>query len=166
MEVCDAPACDYIEVKFISPYKVECGPNGPGEIVVPFNVKYQGYIYIMQEDAVDVDPDDMFYEPKLSYYYPSLSARPYEDIGNYRRDQIVEAIPWYCNLHSLKTVYRSAEWWADMQRRIDAFWNDVDIAKEGKFEAPPSSRAPKVVKIDIVSNDTQPKITDFLDDMN
>jgi hypothetical protein len=162
MEVCDAPACDYIEVKFISPYKVECGPNGPGEIVVPFNVKYQGYIYIMREDDIDIDPDDMFYEPKLSYYYPAaLSSRPYEDIGNYRRDQVVEMIPWYSNIHSLKTVYRSAEWWADMQRRINEFWGDVELAKEGKFEAPASSRTPKV-KPDTVGQQ-QTSITDFID---
>jgi len=162
MEVCDAPACDYIEVKFISPYKVECGHNGPGEILVPFNVKYQGYIYIMREDDIDIDPDDMFYEPKLSYYYPAaLSSRPYEDIGNYRRDQVVEMIPWYSNVNSLKTVYRSAEWWADMQRRIDAFWEDVELAKEGKFEAPASSRTPKV-KPDTVGQQ-QTSITDFID---
>jgi hypothetical protein len=140
MEVTGAKACDYIEVKFNAPYKIECGPLGPREVSMPILPKFYGIIYIMAEDDTDRDPDDMFYEPKLSYYYPSLFEINGANLGGYRRDQIVESIYWSCTHYSLQTVYKSDEWWVDMQRRIDEFWKDVDLACEGKFEAPPTTR--------------------------
>jgi hypothetical protein len=143
MEVTGAKACDYIEVKFNAPYKIECGPFGPREVIMPILPKFYGIIYIMAEDDPDRDPDDMFYEPKLSYYYPPLFEMNGSNLGGYRRDQIVESIHWSCTTYSLQTVYKSDEWWVDMQRRIDAFWKDVDLAREGKFEAPLSTRHPK-----------------------
>jgi hypothetical protein len=144
MEVTGAKACDYIEVKFNAPYKIECGPLGPREVVMPILPKFYGIIYIMAEDDPDKDPDDMFYEPKLSYYYPPLFEMNGANLGGYRRDQIVESIHWNSTIYSLQTVYKSDEWWVDMQRRIDAFWKDVDLAREGKFEAPQSTRQPKL----------------------
>jgi hypothetical protein len=145
MEVTGATACDYIEVKFDAPYKVDCGPRGPREIVMPLMPKFYGVIYIMAEDDPNRDPDDMFWEPQLSYYYPPLFQMEDNNLGKYRADQIVERIPWASKLYSLKTVHKSDEWWVEMQRRIDAFWTDVGLAREGKFIAPPSSRAPKVI---------------------
>jgi hypothetical protein len=147
MEVTGARECDYIEVKFDAPYKVECGPRGPAEMMVPLMPKFFGVVYIMAEDDPERDPDDMFYEPPLSYYYPPLFQMDDSNLGKYRVDQIVERIPWACTIYSLKTVYKSDEWWADMQRRINAFWDDVELAKQGKFICPPSSRAPKVSAI-------------------
>ena len=144
MEVTGARECDYIEVKFDSSYKVECGPNGPREVVFPLMPQFFGTIYIMAEDDPARDPDDMFYEPPLSYYYPPLYKTDDKNLGKYRENQIVEKIPWACNGYSMKTVYKSDEWWVEMQRRINAFWVDVGLAREGKFVAPPSSRAPKV----------------------
>jgi hypothetical protein len=144
MEVTGARECDYIEVKFDAPYKVECGPRGPAEVIIPLMPKFFGVIYIMAEDDPARDPDDMFYEPPLSYYYPPLFQMDDSNLGGYRQDQIVERIPWASNAHALKTVHKSDEWWVEMQRRIDLFWVDVDLAREGKFVCPPSSRAPKV----------------------
>jgi hypothetical protein len=147
MEVTGARSCDYIEVKFDAPYKVDCGPRGPREIVMPLMPKLYGTFYIMAEDDPNRDPDDMFWEPQLSYYYPPLVQMNDSNLGKYRPEQIVERIPWTSNLYSLKTVEKSDEWWVEMQRRIDAFWVDVDLAREGKFVAPPSSRAPKITGI-------------------
>ena len=145
MEVTGARVCDYIEVKFDAPYKVDCGSQGPREIVMPLLPKLYGVMYIMAEDDPDKDPEDMFWEPQLSYYYPPLFQMNDSNLGKYRADQIVERIPWTSNLYSLKTVNKSDEWWVEMQRRIDAFWVDVELARQGKFVAPPSSRAPKKV---------------------
>jgi hypothetical protein len=161
MEVTGATICDYIEVKFDAPYKVECGPRGPREIIFPLIPKFFGVIYIMAEDDPDRDPDDMFWEPKLSYYYPPLFQMDDGNLGKYRADQIVERIQWACNGYSLKTVTKSEEWWADMQRRIDAFWADVELAREGKFVPPPSSRAPKVSGI----AGTQLTLHHFMDEL-
>lgn len=147
MEVTGARQCDYIEVKFDAPYKVECGPRGPREVIFPLMPKFYGTVYIMAEDDPCRDPDDMFWEPQLSYYYPPLFQTDDSNLGNYRPEQIVERIPWACNIFSLKTVEKSDEWWVEMQRRIDAFWVDVELARQGKFVAPPSSRAPKVAGI-------------------
>jgi hypothetical protein len=144
MEVTGAQLCDYIEVKFDAPYKVDCGINGPAEIVFPLINKFYGVIYIMAEDDDNRDPEDMFWEPQLSYYYPPLFQKDDNNLGKYRVEQIVERIPWVSNLHSLKTVHKSDEWWAEMQKHVDAFWMDVELAREGKFVAPPSSRAPKM----------------------
>jgi hypothetical protein len=144
MEVTGARECDYIEVTFNAPYKVECGPHGPAEIMLPLMPKFFGVIYIMAEDDPGRDPDDMFYEPPLSYYYPPLFDMDGRNLGPYRPDQIVERIQWASNLYGLKTIYKSDEWWVEMQRRIDLFWADVELARQGKFVCPPSSRAPKV----------------------
>lgn len=161
MEVTGARLCDYIEVKFDAPYKVECGPRGPREVTLPLVPKFYGTIYIMAEDDPDRDPDDMFWEPRLSYYYPPLFQLDDSNIGNYRMDQIVERIPWACSLYSLKTVHKSDEWWADMQKRIDAFWADVELAREGKFVAPPSSRAPKIN----IASRVQPTLDSFVEEV-
>jgi hypothetical protein len=147
MEVTGARECDYIEVTFNAPYKVECGPRGPAEIVLPLMPKFFGVVYIMAEDDPARDPDDMFYEPPLSYYYPPLFDIDGKDLGPYRPDQIVERIQWASNLYALKTIYKSDEWWVEMQRRIDLFWADVELARQGKFVCPPSSRAPKLAAV-------------------
>ncbi len=170
MEVTDADICDYIEVKFNSPYKIECGPDGPiSEQRIQLPSKFFGYIYIMKEDDNDRDPEDMFYEPRLSYYYPeSLFGSAMSDIGSYRPDQVVECIPWWCSIYSLKAVHRSAEWWVDMQRRIDSFWVDVELAKKGEFVPPVSSKKPKMgitINAELAGHDdyhmTEQLITEF-----
>jgi hypothetical protein len=45
-------------------------------------------------------------------------------------------------------IARNDEWWASLQPIIHTFWEDVELAKQGLFTVPDSTRIAKKQKVD------------------
>jgi hypothetical protein len=132
LEVTGARACQYIEMKFASPYNSAPMPQGP--------VLYSGYIYIIKIAGVPTD-DNLFPEDRLEYVYGDVNSdEPPADIA---KGEMIECVPWRCLGWYHETVVRRPDWWASIQPAINQFWLDVEGARAGTFTIPPSTRQPK-----------------------
>ena len=123
MEVGDVEECDYLEVKFISTYGGKV-PDLKAE-------RFCGEIYIVEAE-----------DETLRYIYSSLN-----DVGRTPslrpKERILETIPWATSEFYITTVPRSRSWFASVQPAIESFWKDVEMAKQGLFVLPESSRKKK-----------------------
>lgn len=105
MEVTGAEECQYVEAIFTSnmPERYE-PPCGPC-----YNIS--GTIYLYNNDGI----------MEYSYHTP---------LGH----EALEVIPWKLFAYHKVKVARDRDWFNKQVRpRIDKFWEDVEIAKEGKF---------------------------------
>ena len=132
LEVSRARACQYIEMKFASPYNSATPIQGPA--------LYSGYIYIIKILGVPTD-DNLFPEDRLDYVYGAVNSD--ELPSDTAKGEIIEKVPWRCLGWFHETVVRRPDWWASIQPAINQFWVDVDGARAGTFTIPPSSRQPK-----------------------
>jgi hypothetical protein len=71
-------------------------------------------------------------------------------------ETIVEVIPWWTTTWFLTTVGRSRQWFASVQPAMKVFWEDVEKAKQGRFELPASQRKPKETMCLIQPDDPPP----------
>jgi len=140
MEVADVDLCDYFEVAFVSSY-------GKNDYVPPTqDCAYKGRLFLIGtvENGTPI-----------RYEYPELGNMEWEPDLNI--DEIVlEIIPWHCVNSYLKTVERSKEWFASMKVPMEEFWNDVEKAKVGDYELPPSKRAKKEEVCLIIEDNQSP----------
>ncbi len=134
LEVTGARACQYIEMKFASPYNLSPQQEGPA--------LYSGFIYLVNVPGVPTD-DNLFPEDRLDYVYGVVNSetQPANLPG-----EVVEKIPWRCMGWFHQVVPRRQDWWASIQPAITQFWLDVEGARAGTFTIPPSSRPPKKSK--------------------
>jgi putative phage-type endonuclease len=125
MRVTGAEACDYIEVQFNSPYSKEIPRIGPGiwagEIALVYNTETTG----------------------MRYEYGPIGGTVEPVLGE--GEVLLERIPWSVYSWHEQIVRRSPEWWTSVKPVIDAFWKDVDLAREGKFVVPESRRVAAAV---------------------
>ena len=128
MEVGNVEECDYLEVKFHS----KCGKKETQPIPDPLPA-YYGVIHLITHKETD-EPIRYDYSPLNTHTHTSSL----ED-----HEQIAEVIPWWCNQWFIKTIGRSRTWFASVQPAIQAFWEDVEKARQGTFIVPPSSRKKK-----------------------
>lgn len=142
LEVTGARACEYIEMKFNSPYntggdpaKAQPQPSGP-----PL---YYGYIYLIKSTPADSE-DNIFAEGILSYVYGPVNSDDQPEFND-PTCQVIEKIPWQCMGWSHHIVPRRQDWWASIQPAIEQFWVDVEGARNGTFILPASTRQPKKV---------------------
>jgi len=123
MEVGNVEECDYLEVKFTSVYQ--------GKVPELKAETYFGEIYILAAE-----------DETLRYVYCPLNT-----IGQIPllrpNEHILERIPWTTSEFYLTTVPRSRSWFASVQPAIESFWRDVELAKQGLFVLPESSRKKK-----------------------
>ncbi len=133
LEVTQSPACQYIEMKFASPYNASPMAEGPA--------LYSGYIYIVNVPGQPTD-DNLFPEDRLQYVYGDVNSDTVPDLGG----ELVERVPWRCLGWFHQVVPRRPDWWASIQPAINQFWLDVEGAKAGTFTIPPSTRQPKAIK--------------------
>ena len=109
MEVCDRPACEYVEVKF-----KEVEADDPDA---------EGWITLEQK----MDSNDMRYQ-----YHQNPLTPPSEN------DWIsIETYGW--NIVQLRriTVQRDPHWFEAKQGDLEAFWKDVEDARAGTWIPPP-----------------------------
>jgi hypothetical protein len=137
LEVTGANACEYIEMKFNSPYNTGAStptqqPQGP-----PL---YWGNIYLIKTMPQETE-DNIFAEGILSYVYGPVNSNDQPQLEP--TCQIVEIIPWKCMGWSHHVVPRRHDWWQSIQPAIEKFWEDVEGARAGTFIMPASTRAPK-----------------------
>lgn len=134
LEVTRARACQYIEMKFASPYNATIPVQGPA--------LYNGNIYIVNVPGTPTE-ENLFPEDRLEYVYGAVNSdTPPTNLPG----EIVETIPWRCLGWFHQVVPRREDWWASIQPAINQFWLDVEGARAGTFTIPPSTRLPKKSK--------------------
>lgn len=137
LEVTRARACQYIEMKFASPYNANIPVEGPA--------LYSGYIYIVKISGTPTE-ENLFPEDRLDYVYGAVNS---DTIPENLPGEIVERIPWSCLGWFHQVVPRREDWWASIQPAIHQFWLDVEGARAGTFTIPPSTRQPKKSKQEV-----------------
>lgn len=134
MEVGDVEECDYLEVKFNSLYqsKSDLMPQPTGTRNRPV---FYGNIFLITKG---VDENTMTYR----YAYSPLNTIAWKPALE-DAEEILETIPWWTDTWFLKTVGRSRTWFELVKPAMADFWRDVELAKEGKFVLPASTRKPR-----------------------
>jgi hypothetical protein len=123
MEVGNVEECDYLEVKFSSTYQ--------GKVPELKAEKYFGEIYIVEAE-----------NETLRYMYSPLNTVGLTPILR-PNERVLETVPWATSEFYCVTVPRSRSWFASVQPAINSFWKDVELAKQGLFVLPESSRKKK-----------------------
>lgn len=135
LQVTGLQRCDYVEAVFASPYNQMIQKRGPA--------LYSGWIALIRHS------NPLSYQKEFDYVYSPMHAnedwRP--DLTG-SEDEVVELIPWRLMQWSEQLVLRNESWWTNLQPTIQAFWEDVERAKQGEFVVPESSRPSKKAKIE------------------
>jgi putative phage-type endonuclease len=117
MEVCDLDECEYLEAEIVSP-KVGL------DTVDLSGCTLKGSVYLIKLDVAEGQP----------FHYKYL----YGDIGSSSPPPVpsgyvlAETIPWGLKKWYRKLVSRDRGWYASTVIWQNAFWSDVQLAKEGK----------------------------------
>jgi putative phage-type endonuclease len=109
MEVCERPACEYVEVKF---KEVDAADS-----------EAEGWITLERCDTSN--------EMRYVYHDSPLAASPKEGWSS------VETYGWKVLQMLRVTVPRDTNWFASIQNDLEAFWNDVEAARAGTWVPPP-----------------------------
>jgi hypothetical protein len=137
MEVCDLAACEYVEAKFV---------EGDAASAVE-NAVSKGSISLLTHTDT--------FENRYAYHTGLEDLPVPEDPW-----VLYETYPWACTQLRRVRVLRDKEWFAQAQPLIQQFWIDVEGARSGTWQPPPSrQRRQKVAGPDpelcaIVDEDT------------
>jgi hypothetical protein len=126
MEVGGVEQCDYLEIKFNSGYG-----SKPMLEECEDCAKYYGILHLIG-DAESAEA--------LRYEYGPLNDRSWAPTTLKEGEIVLETIPWWSSEWFMTTVGRSRSWFASVQPAIASFWDDVQKAKNGEFDLPPSKR--------------------------
>jgi hypothetical protein len=138
MEVTGVRACEYVEVKFdFCETTKDTDFHGKIAVVGCFN-----------EESGTWDPCRYEYGPVNDLdWKPNLGLN----------EQTLQLNTWVClGLHH-ERVLRDEGWFGTLWPKLELFWEDVALAKEGKFTLPESTRKKKDVVCEIV--DSEPEET-------
>jgi hypothetical protein len=126
MEVRGVDECDYVEVSIESPVEPE---------------RAEGYVWVMQRPLVGVPgvDYDAKYEYELTYAYTAIERDSLVGAGW----QEIEKVGWAKKELSHHVVPIDGAWFASTLTAQKEFWEDVERARRGEFQAPVSSRAKK-----------------------
>jgi putative phage-type endonuclease len=117
MEVCNLDECEYLEAEILSPK-----PNQEPADLSGCSIK--GNIYLLKQDVEDGQP---FH---YKYLYGDVHSDKCPEVP--KGYLVVETIPWGLKKWYRKVVSRDRGWYASTVIWQDAFWSDVQLAKEGK----------------------------------
>ena len=121
MEVCDRPSCEFVEVKFkeLDEY-VKSSQEDPA---------LHGWITLEgNQETMD-----------LRYIY---SDKPTGEDGWVE----IERYQWEVSQLRRVTLVRDPVWFQASQGDLEAFWRDVEAARQGTWSPPPPLRAKKIVE--------------------
>jgi hypothetical protein len=151
MEICDRPACEYVEVKFkeVEAHKIRDSDETPDE--------KKGYI------TLEANIETLLHR----YRYHSRNEKIEQD-PNWIQ---VETYGWEIEKIRRSIVLRDKEWFQKIQKDLEAFWKDVEACREGTWKAPESKRKKKQQSVEkcfiqddeVKESDTQIKIAISLD---
>jgi len=147
MEVCDRPACEFVEVKFREPAfaAASAGAQVEQTTATPSNtIIDSGWITLESNIETDVN----------RYVYHDTETPPPQD----EMWASVETYQWELIRLRRVTVLRDSAWYANSQEKFAEFWKDVEAARAGTWQMPPArerkTKAEPVEKCGIV-NDTE-----------
>ena len=123
--------CDYVEAVFVSRYNQMPLKEGP--------VLYSGFFAVIRF-AEPVMTQDFYY----AYSPVNATSEWQPDIKD--GEEIIEITPWKLSQWSEQLIMRNEDWWKGMQPHFEAFWSDVEKAKQGEFQVPDSTRPSKKQK--------------------
>ena len=122
--------------------------------IVPEEAKWHGTIAVVgcfNEVNGTWDPCRYEYGPVMTLENKLSSWKP--DLG--LNEQTLQLNTWICaGLHH-ERVQRDIAWFAALWPKLEEFWADVALAKEGKFTLPESSRKKKDVACEIVDSEPE-----------
>jgi len=151
MEVCDRPSCEFVEVKF-KELDEDAKPSQEDPAL-------HGWIILEgNQDTMD-----------LRYIYSDKPTGGQSEEGWVE----IERYQWEVTQLRRVTLIRDTVWFEASQKDLEAFWTDVEAAREGKWSPPPPLRAKKVVESSgcaIVASDSDkeaaPSVPAPVDDVN
>jgi hypothetical protein len=136
MEVCDRPACEFVEAKFREPGPPAAAPEAESPQIKanPSNtILDNGWITL--ESNIETDEN--------RYIYHETEQQP----PQHEKWASVETYQWELIRLRRVTVLRDQAWYANSQEKFAEFWKDVESARAGTWQMPPA-RERKVKKID------------------
>ena len=143
MEVTGVRACEYAEVKFdFAEDSLREVPTGGwcGKIAV---------VGTFQEATGAWDPSRYEYGP-----VNDLAWKP--DLG--LNEQTLQLNTWVSTGLHHERVPRDIQWFGSLWPKLEEFWVDVGLAKEGKFTLPDSSRKKKDTICEIVDSEPEDSV--------
>ena len=146
MEVCDRPACEFVEVKFREPASA-AGTQVEQTTATPSNtIIDSGWITLESNIETDIN----------RYLYHDTEQQPPQD----ETWASVETYQWELIKLRRVTVLRDSAWYANSQEKFAEFWKDVEAARAGTWQMPPArerkTKAEPIEKCGIV-NETEPE---------
>jgi putative phage-type endonuclease len=139
--------CDYVEAVFISRYNQMPLKEGP--------VLYSGFFAVIRFAEPVVGPSVLtdhavplktVQSQDFYYAYSPVNATSEWTPDIKDGEEIIEITPWKLSQWSEQLIMRNEDWWKGMQPHFQAFWSDVEKAKQGEFQVPDSTRPSKKQK--------------------
>ena len=113
--VTDLEACDFVEAVFHSPYSSPLKKDGPG--------LYHGTIALIHT------LNDVGLEENGRYEYGPVNTDDWTPVLG-PNEVITERVPWKLLEWHEQVILRSPSWWPSVKPFVDAFWTDVDRARQ------------------------------------
>lgn len=139
--------CDYVEAVFVSRYNQMPLKEGP--------VLYSGFFAVIRFAEPVVDPSvptdhaaplKTVQSQDFYYAYSPVNATSEWQPEMKEGEEMIEITPWKLSQWSEQLIMRNEDWWKGMQPHFEAFWSDVEKAKQGEFQVPDSTRPSKKQK--------------------
>lgn len=126
MEVTDVDECEYIEANLISK---RAGQTDPVDLS---GATYTGCVYLLKQTVEEGEPFD------YKYLYGEIGSSEIPKIPE--GYECMETIPWGLKSWHRKLVHRDRAWYEGTKVWQDAFWRDVEAAKEGTLAPLPATK--------------------------
>jgi hypothetical protein len=153
MEVCDRPACEFVEAKFREP--AASAPAAQAQAQAQVEQTSSNTIldngWITLESNIETDEN--------RYVYHETEQQPLQD----EKWASVETYQWELVRLRRVTVLRDEAWYANSQEKFAEFWKDVESARAGTWQMPPArERKAKIIEEPIerceIVNDTEAEL--------
>ena len=126
MEVTDVDECEYIEANLVSRRPRQTDP------VDLSGTTYRGCVYLLKQKGEDGEPFE------YKYLYGAIDSVQMPAIPD--GYECVETIPWGLKSWHRKILHRDRAWYEGTKVWQEAFWRDVEAAKEGTLAPLPPNK--------------------------
>ena len=136
MEVTGISKCEYLEMKFVSPYRGDTAPYKAPEDPE----KIRGEIWLLQNMTT----------LEMVYAYTEVAAAEAMAEGL----ELVETIPWHLDSSFQASVIRDTNWFNNTLTKRNEFWKRVEEARNGSYVIPQKAPKGPVVKVCKIVDDS------------